>query len=68
MEDSAIKSKKLRIYSLTDTISDFESKLLRYKKFLEENPNSTFYTGLVKITTEFIEELNNELKKLESEL
>ena len=61
-------NKNIRIQSLKDTIADFESKLLRYKKFVEENPDSIFYSGLVKNTKETIEELNNNLKQLESEM
>lgn len=61
-------NKNIIIQSLKDTIVDFESKLLRYKRFVEENPDSIFYRGLVKNTKETIQELKDNLKQLESEL
>lgn len=39
----------------------FEETLKRYKSDLEKNPGSTFYSGLVKNTEEYIEELKLEL-------
>ncbi len=41
--------------------------LERYKDALEKNPNSFFYSGLVKNTEENIEELQEELKKIEAD-
>ena len=43
------------------TIKLFEETLERYKSNLETSPESTFYSGLVKNTEEYIEELKNEL-------
>lgn|GEM_PF-332501 len=49
---------------ILNTIKSFEEALKRYKLELEKYPNSIFYTGLVKNTKEYIEELKCEIEKL----
>jgi hypothetical protein len=46
-----------------EILQTFDETLKRYKSDLEKNPSSTFYTGLVKNTEDYIEELKGELKK-----
>ncbi len=53
----------MKAEEILNTIKSFEETLLRYRSDLEKNPGSTFYSGLVKNTEEFIEELREELKK-----
>ncbi len=54
-----------------EIINLFEKKLKRYKSELEKNPRSTVYSGLIKNTEEYIEELkeslSEQLKGIESE-
>jgi len=45
-------------------LKTFEETLQRYKSELEKNPDSTFYTFLIKNTEEYIEKLKGELKSL----
>jgi len=47
----------------TETIKSFEETLKRYRSELGNNPGSTFYSGLIKNTEEYIAELKEELKK-----
>ena len=42
---------------LSHIIKSFEKMLKRYKLDLEKNPDSTFYTGLVSNTENYIKEL-----------
>ena len=53
--------------NLKETIKSFEKTLKRYRSELEKDPASTFYSGLVKNTEEYIAELKEELKKQNSE-
>ena len=56
--------KQKTINSITLLIELFAEKLERYENELAENPDSIFYKGLVKNTTEYI----NELKQTKREL
>jgi hypothetical protein len=47
---------------LLQTIKTFEETLKRYKSELDKNPDSTFYTGLVKNTEEYIKLLKGKNK------
>jgi len=49
--------------NILNTIRSFEETLERYKSDLEKNPDSTFHSGLVKNTEEYIDELKDELNK-----
>lgn len=51
--------------SIIATTKRFEVALQRYQDALKSNPGSTYYAGLVKNTQEYIEELKEELEKLE---
>lgn len=42
-----------------DLISSLEKTLKSYKSELEKSPESTFYSGLIKNTEEYINELKN---------
>jgi superfamily II DNA or RNA helicase len=53
----------MKTEEIIQTIKSFEETLKRYKSALEKNPGSTFYTGLVRNTEEYIEELKGELKQ-----
>jgi hypothetical protein len=44
----------MKTEEILQTIKTFEETLKRYKADLEKNPSSTFYTGLVKNTEEYI--------------
>lgn len=50
--------------NLTEIIESFEKSLIGYETELEKNPNSFFYSGLVKNTKEYIEELKELNKKI----
>jgi len=50
----------MKTEEILQTIKTFEETLKRYKSDLEKNPSSTFYTGLVKNTLEYIEELKGD--------
>jgi hypothetical protein len=52
----------MKTEEILQTIKTLEENLERYTLDLEEDPGSTFYTGLVKNTEEYIEELKCELK------
>jgi hypothetical protein len=58
-------SKEETIKSIDLLIELFEEKLERYKEGLLENPDSLFYKGLVKNTTEYIDELKQTLRELQ---
>ncbi len=45
------------------TIKTFEEMLKLYRIDLEKNPGSTFYSGLIKNTEDYIEELKMEVQK-----
>lgn len=51
----------MKTEEILQTIKTLEETLKRYKSDLEKNPSSTFYTGLVKNTEEYIEELKGEI-------
>lgn len=53
--------------SIIATIKRFEATLQRYQEALRSNPDSTYYSGLVKNTKEYIEELKEELDRLNNE-
>lgn len=53
----------MKTEEILQTIKTFEETLKRYKSDLEKNPGSTFYSGLVKNTEEYIEELKGNLKQ-----
>lgn len=53
--------------SIIATIRRFEVTLQRYQDALKSNPGSTYYSGLVKNTKEYIEELKKELDKLKGD-
>ena len=57
----------MKTENLKETIKSFEETLKRYRLELENNPGSTFYSGLIKNTEEYIAELKEELKKQKSE-
>lgn len=57
----------MKAEEILQTIKTFEETLKRYKSDLEKNPGSTFYTGLVKNTEEYIEELKDELICIQKE-
>lgn len=57
----------MKTENLKETIKSFEETLKRYRSELENNPGSTFYSGLIKNTEEYIAELKEELKKQKSE-
>lgn len=40
-------------------IKNLKSSLNRYRQGLKKNPDSLFYTGLIKNTKEYIKELKN---------
>lgn len=46
-----------------EIINLFENALKRYELELEQNPNSTFFTGMVKNTKEYIIELKTKLNQ-----
>src|SRR6266511_289348 len=52
----------MNIRGTLETIKSFEESLQRYRTDLSNHPGSLFYTGLVKNTEEYIEELKEELK------
>lgn len=56
------------IQSIKETIFDMENSLEYHKKRLDLKPDSIFYKGIVKNTSELIGELNETKKQLESEL
>lgn len=47
------------------TVKTFEEMLKLYRIDLEKNPGSTFYSGLIKNTEDYIEELKIEVQKQE---
>ena len=51
----------MKTEEILNTIKSFEETLLRYR--LEEHPESIFYSGLIKNTEEFIEELKDKIEK-----
>lgn len=51
-----------RKQNIINTITLFEKNLERYKEDLQKTPNSSFYQGLVKNTTEYIDELKERIK------
>jgi type I restriction enzyme R subunit len=53
----------MKTEQILQTIATFEETLKRYISDLEKNPGSTFYTGLVKNTKDYIDELKGELRK-----
>jgi len=57
----------MKTENLKETIKSFEETLKRYRSELENNPGSSFYSGLIKNTEEYIAELKEELKKQKSE-
>ena len=42
---------------MKEIIESFELRLKSYESELSKNPNSTFYSGIVKNTKEYIKEL-----------
>lgn len=58
-------TKKEKIKSVSQLVELFEEKLKRYEEELAKNPNSLFYKGLVKNTTEHIEELKQNIRDLQ---
>ncbi len=52
---------------IENTITSFEVTLNRYRDKLNQNPGSTFYSGLIKNTQEYIEELKTQLENTERE-
>jgi len=44
---------------IISNLRTFEEALERYKRLLKENPDSTFYKGLVENTKELIEDIKN---------
>lgn len=54
--------------NLKENIKSFEATLKRYRSELEKDPASAFYSGLVKNTEEYIAELKEEFRKLNSEI
>jgi hypothetical protein len=53
----------MKAQNIQQTIDRFEQSLKEYRKEIEKNPSSFFYKGLIKETEEYIEELQEELKK-----
>ncbi len=51
--------------TINTLIELFAEKLKRYEEQLAENPDSLFYKGLVKNTSEYIEELKQNIREIQ---